>query len=67
MWNSFLAKWKTWGEAFAGIDDLQGDQLIRLEERVRRLEQEMANVAGPGGPGSEIERELSLDRLNTRS
>lgn len=64
MWKRFFTKWKLWGDAFAGIDDLQGDQLMRLEQRVRRLEQEKAKVTGPG---SEIERELSLDGLNTRS
>lgn len=63
MWKRILAKWKLSADAFAGIDDLQGDQLLKLEERVRRLEREVATITASGRTGSEIERELSLDSL----
>lgn len=43
-----LAEIKLWSEAFFGIDDLQGDQVLRLEERVRRLEQVVASATGVG-------------------
>ncbi|EHJ95127.1 hypothetical protein A6U97_22845 [Agrobacterium tumefaciens] len=38
MLKHFLEKWRLWEEAFLGIDDLQGDYLLSLEERVARLE-----------------------------
>ena len=39
-----LAKWRLWLEALAGLDDPQGDYLLRLEDRVRRLEGEVAGL-----------------------
>lgn len=39
-----LAKWRLWLEPLAGIDDPQGDYLLRLESRVRRLEGEVAGL-----------------------
>lgn len=38
MLKHFLEKWRLWEEAFLGIDDLQGDYLFSLENRVARLE-----------------------------
>ncbi|CVI21633.1 conserved hypothetical protein [Agrobacterium fabacearum CFBP 5771] len=38
MLKHFLQKWRLWEEAFLGIDDLQGDYLFSLENRVARLE-----------------------------
>ncbi|CUX71860.1 conserved hypothetical protein [Agrobacterium sp. NCPPB 925] len=68
MWNRILAKLKLWSEALLGIDDLQGDQLAGLQQRVRRLEQEMEKVLPPAtaGDASKIERKLSLDRPDNK-
>ncbi|MGV1927940.1 hypothetical protein ACQZ6S_21795 [Agrobacterium tumefaciens] len=38
MLKHFLEKWRLWEEAFLGIDDLQGDYLFSLENRVAQLE-----------------------------
>lgn len=35
-----------WGQAMAGMDDPLGDYLLRLEERVRRLEGEVQQLRG---------------------
>lgn len=35
-----------WGQAMAGMDDPLGDHLLRLEERVRRLEGEVQQLRG---------------------
>lgn len=49
----------------SGIDDFRGDHLVNLESRVLRLEREMAKVQEHRSAESEIERELSLDKLRT--
>jgi hypothetical protein len=41
MLQRLLAKWRLWEEALVGIDDPHGDYLLRLEDRVRRLEGEV--------------------------
>lgn len=38
MLKHFLEKWRLWEEALLGIDDLQGDYLFSLENRVAQLE-----------------------------
>lgn len=40
------AKLRLWGGALAGMDDPLGDYLLRLEERVRRLEGEVQQLRG---------------------
>jgi hypothetical protein len=49
----------------SGIDDFRGVHLVNLESRVLRLEREMAKVQEHRSAESEIERELSLDKLRT--
>ncbi len=38
MLQRLLARWRVWEQALAGMDDPQGEYLLSLEERVRRLE-----------------------------
>lgn len=37
-------KWRRWADAFASIDDPQGEYLDMLENRVRRLEAEVEDL-----------------------
>jgi hypothetical protein len=42
MLKRWFAKWKVWAQALdEGIDDPRGDYLLRLEDRVARLEDEV--------------------------
>ena len=47
MLQRLLARWWLWGEALAGMDDPQGEYLLSLEERVRRLEGVVVNLRAP--------------------
>ncbi len=47
MLQRLLARWRPWAEALAGIDDPQGEFLLGLEERVRRLEDVVVNLRTP--------------------
>lgn len=47
MVQRLLAKWRLWEEALAGMDDLQGEYLRNLDERLRRLEAKVAQLRGP--------------------
>ena len=47
MLQQLLARWRLWEEALAGMDDPQGEYLLSLEERVRRLEGEVENLRRP--------------------
>ena len=47
MLQRLLARWRLWEEALAGMDDPQGEYLLSLEERVRRLEGEVENLRRP--------------------
>ncbi len=67
MFKRLLAKWKIWEQALDGIDDLRGDHLVHLENRVLRLEREMTKLLDCRHRESEIEEELSLDNLRTGS
>jgi hypothetical protein len=40
MLQRLLARWRLWEDAFAGMDDPQGEHLLLLKGRVRRLEAE---------------------------
>lgn len=64
MLKRFLAKWRLWEQALEGMDDLHGDQLMNLEQRVVSLEKELALLKERRFPDSPIERLLSLDKLN---
>ena len=44
MFKRFLEKWKIWEQAFLGIDDIQGDQSMRLEARVQSLENQVETL-----------------------
>ncbi|WP_158008461.1 hypothetical protein [Agrobacterium tumefaciens] len=44
MFKRYLDKWKIWGQAFIGIDDIQGDQSTRMEARMRFLEKEIESL-----------------------
>ncbi len=45
MLKRFLKKWQIWEQAFLGVDDLQGDYLTALENRLARLETEVAGLS----------------------
>lgn len=62
MLKRFLEKWRIWEEALTGIDDLQGDQLLSLEQRVRHIEQQLAQLQPKRRSETEIEQLLSLDK-----
>ena len=47
MLQRLLARWRLWEETLAGMDDPQGEYLLSLEERVRRLEGEVENLRRP--------------------
>lgn len=47
MLQRLLARWRLWVEALAGMDDPQGEYLLNLEERVRRLETEVEQLRRP--------------------
>jgi len=47
MLQRLLARWRLWEEALAGMDDPRGDYLLNLEERVCRLEGEVAHLRRP--------------------
>jgi hypothetical protein len=47
MLQRLLARWRLWEEALAGMDDPQGEYLLSLEERVRRLEGDVENLRSP--------------------
>ncbi|MGO4853693.1 hypothetical protein [Phaeovulum sp. W22_SRMD_FR3] len=42
MLKQWAATWDLWAKNLAGFDDLQGEHLLRLEQRVRRLEEELS-------------------------
>lgn len=62
MLKRFLAKWRIWEKALTGIDDLHGDQLRSLEQRVRDIEQQLAQLQPKRRSEAEIEQLLSLDK-----
>lgn len=47
MMQRLSAKLRHWAAALAGIDDPQGEYLLNLEERVRRLEGEVGQFRRP--------------------
>ena len=47
MLQQLLARWRPWAEALAGMDDPQGEYLLALDERVRRLEDVVVNLRKP--------------------
>ena len=47
MLRRLAEKFRSWGEALAGLDDPRGDYLLTLEERVRRLEAEVGDSRRP--------------------
>jgi hypothetical protein len=47
MLQQLLARWRPWAEALAGMDDPQGEYLLALDERVRRLEDVVVNLRTP--------------------
>lgn len=61
MLKRFLAKWRIWEGALTGIDDLHGDQLLSLEQRVLHIEKQLAHLQLKPS-GADIEQLLSLDR-----
>ena len=44
MLQRLLARWRYWGEALAGIDDPIGEYLLGFDERIRRLEDQVAQM-----------------------
>ena len=59
MLKRFREKWRSWEDAFLGVDDLQGDYLTALEKRLDRLETEVAGLKAQ--PGEEVVREESSE------
>jgi hypothetical protein len=47
MLQRLMAKWRLWEEALAGMDDPQGEYLLSLDERVRRLEAKVEQLRRP--------------------
>jgi hypothetical protein len=47
MLQRLMAKWRLWEEALAGMDDPQGEYLLNLDERVRRLETKVEHLRRP--------------------
>ena len=47
MLQRLLASWRLWEEALAGLDDPQGEYLLNLDERVRRLEAKVEQLRSP--------------------
>jgi hypothetical protein len=47
MLQRLLARWRIWKEALAGMDDPEGTYLLALDERVRRLEDEVQRLRKP--------------------
>jgi hypothetical protein len=51
MLKRWFAKCEAWARAIEGLDDPHGEYLARLEERIRRLEEEVkylrAHLASP--------------------
>ena len=47
MMRRLSGKWRLWGEALAGMHDPLGEYLLKLEERVGRLEGEMELLRKP--------------------
>lgn len=47
MLQRLMAKWRLWEGALAGIDDPQGEYLLSLDERVRRLEAKVEQLCRP--------------------
>ena len=46
MLQRLLEKLRPWGEALAELDDPRGNYLLRLEDRVQRLEGEVIRLRG---------------------
>lgn len=44
MLHWWLARWRIWKEALAEMDDPEGKYLLALDERVRRLEDEVQQL-----------------------
>jgi hypothetical protein len=47
MLQRLMARWRLWEEALAGMDDPQGEYLLNLDERVRRLEAKVEQLRRP--------------------
>lgn len=47
MLQRLLARWRVWEQVLAGMDDPQGEYLLGLEERVRRLEGAVMDMRTP--------------------
>ncbi len=47
MLQRLLARWRVWEQVLAGMDDPQGEYLLGLEERVRRLEGVVMDMRTP--------------------
>ena len=47
MLQRLLARWRLWEEALAGLDDPQGEYLLNLDKRVRRLETRVEQSRSP--------------------
>lgn len=58
MLQRILAKWRLVAEAIDGMDDPQGDYLLALEKRVRRLEGEVQRLGGRASPDAAAHPEI---------
>jgi hypothetical protein len=47
MLQRLIEKFRPWAEAMAGLDDPQGEHLLSLDERVRRLEAKVEQLRRP--------------------
>lgn len=47
MLQRLLARWRLWEQALVGIDDPQGEYLLSLEGRIRRLEGDVEHLRRP--------------------
>jgi hypothetical protein len=47
MLQRLFEKMRPWAEAMAGLDDPQGEYLLSLDERVRRLEAKVERLRRP--------------------
>ena len=62
MLQRWLARWHLWKEALAGMDDPQGESLLNLDDRVRRVEAKVEQLrkpssvdAGPDDKGGNLQ------------
>jgi hypothetical protein len=56
MLQRLLARWPLWEEALEGIDDPQGEYLLNLGKRVRRLEAEVERLRAPADAAAAVTR-----------